>query len=476
MQINTKCLLLLQINLHPIITIGAQIAIGYKGHKIYESNMKPRALVSWKIPLLNYCIPKERDSKSRKCGFTCRAKKAFAKKVAHGGNMIPLTVSAGEARAKSLGLKIGGGGYPFSGDWATKGLYAYNGGSYNGIAFFGTGGTAAQMRSTANLKADQYRPFDINYVNSAEHGMKVQTEDSTTTTTATTATIPAAAATTQAAEAERRMQLQTDYEDTDDATQPFNHHDVEDTDQGGLESDSTGITWFGDASCPDHPQGPMTMSFSMQFLDGNLTNTTQIILTASRNVTVDSDSSINPETEEPYYMYELTNIQQTYQMFSELQPGFNGNMTHWNESDPDAQYAAAVNSTLAPYVIAKTLTISVDENDSTDITVTSKEMFCGSVKLYAKRWNDDNTTFQVFAAGGGEEQVSLIDKLKAYAIYVPILCVIALAVVVVVIVVQKKKAQAVHGAEWAKSKQDLEPIIDQDAAAVDSVDMRTAAL
>ena len=34
-------------------------------------------------------------------------------------------------------IQIGGEGYPFVGNWSTKGLYAYRSGQYNGIAYFG---------------------------------------------------------------------------------------------------------------------------------------------------------------------------------------------------------------------------------------------------------------------------------------------------------------------------------------------------
>jgi hypothetical protein len=42
------------------------------------------------------------------------------------------------------GLELGGGGTEFAGDYGTKGLYTYTLGKYKGMAFFGTGGTAAE--------------------------------------------------------------------------------------------------------------------------------------------------------------------------------------------------------------------------------------------------------------------------------------------------------------------------------------------
>ena len=47
-------------------------------------------------------------------------------------------------KAEAAGLELGGGGYEFDGDYATKGLYYYTSGTYKNMAFFGTGGTMAQ--------------------------------------------------------------------------------------------------------------------------------------------------------------------------------------------------------------------------------------------------------------------------------------------------------------------------------------------
>ena len=64
--------------------------------------------------------------------------------------------SAGER----LGLELGGGGYEFIGDYATKGCYAYNeeSSNYGGKIFYGTGGTEEDMREDPS-KDDQYRPL-----------------------------------------------------------------------------------------------------------------------------------------------------------------------------------------------------------------------------------------------------------------------------------------------------------------------------
>lgn len=61
-------------------------------------------------------------------------------------NNVCMTEEECKKVAESLGLKLGGHGYPFAGNWETKGLYAYKTGKYAGMAFFGTGGTEEQMK------------------------------------------------------------------------------------------------------------------------------------------------------------------------------------------------------------------------------------------------------------------------------------------------------------------------------------------
>jgi hypothetical protein len=56
-----------------------------------------------------------------------------------------LTEEGCRASATELALKLGGGGYAFAGTYATKGCYTYNSGNYQGMAFFGTGGSVADM-------------------------------------------------------------------------------------------------------------------------------------------------------------------------------------------------------------------------------------------------------------------------------------------------------------------------------------------
>ena len=64
-----------------------------------------------------------------------------------------------EEFVRSLGLQVGGAGHPFVGDWGTKGLYAYRSGQYNGMAYFGTGGSERD-RLTMPHESEKYRPWN----------------------------------------------------------------------------------------------------------------------------------------------------------------------------------------------------------------------------------------------------------------------------------------------------------------------------
>jgi hypothetical protein len=65
------------------------------------------------------------------------------------------TQDACAAAAQAKGLILGGSGYAFSGSYQTKGCYSYNGGKYSGMAYFGTGGSPAQMEAAP--AAPKYR-------------------------------------------------------------------------------------------------------------------------------------------------------------------------------------------------------------------------------------------------------------------------------------------------------------------------------
>ena len=59
----------------------------------------------------------------------------------------------------SLGLQKGGSGVDFAGDFGTKGCYAYETGTYAGMAYYGTGGTDEQAK--AQFAAHLYEKYTI---------------------------------------------------------------------------------------------------------------------------------------------------------------------------------------------------------------------------------------------------------------------------------------------------------------------------
>ena len=61
--------------------------------------------------------------------------------------------------ARALGLNVGGAGHPFVGNWQTKGFYAYRSGQYNGIAYFGSGGSEHE-RLAYPSESEKYRPWN----------------------------------------------------------------------------------------------------------------------------------------------------------------------------------------------------------------------------------------------------------------------------------------------------------------------------
>lgn len=82
---------------------------------------------------------------------------------AAGASVNPRVTNEEEARlmATRLGLQLGGAGQDFTGDYETKGFYAYNEGNYTGMAFFGTGGDQFQMEAPVSEPENgQYRPAD----------------------------------------------------------------------------------------------------------------------------------------------------------------------------------------------------------------------------------------------------------------------------------------------------------------------------
>ena len=75
---------------------------------------------------------------------------------------VPYSEQACRDSANSLGLTLGGGGYPFKSHFKIKGCYAYSSGKYAGLVFYGTGGTPDQMKTV--LSGEKYRPTGYNCI------------------------------------------------------------------------------------------------------------------------------------------------------------------------------------------------------------------------------------------------------------------------------------------------------------------------
>lgn len=250
-----------------------------------------------------------------------------------------------------------------------------------------------------------------------------------------------------------------------------NTNQVQVTRPDDISDNSTGTVWFGYRDCgSDATYQTRTISFSMQFLPGNFSDgvnsSTQIVLTLTHNNTVRNSD-----------VYSQTNLQQTYLMNNTIYAGFSGTLQRYADESPDAQYSAADNSTLNPVIMDEQINIRVDNDDATKMWVRANSMFCGTseIELVSQEYNDDNSTFTVFASGEStQSEDSFLEKVKAYAIYLPILLVIIAAIVIVLIVVCRKKQvnNNTQGAAWAKAPHDVEPIM-QDG---NVQDQRVAAL
>jgi len=68
----------------------------------------------------------------------------------------PTTETDAKKLAETAGLRLGGDGFRFANRYRTKGLYSYNTGRFQGIAFFGQGGSDQDMRK--ELDSPKYRP------------------------------------------------------------------------------------------------------------------------------------------------------------------------------------------------------------------------------------------------------------------------------------------------------------------------------
>ena len=74
------------------------------------------------------------------------------------GSCKPYTEDVCRFNVISAGLKLGGGGYKFADNHATKGCYAYKTGSYKGMAFYGLGGSEKDISVGFSRDSSIYRP------------------------------------------------------------------------------------------------------------------------------------------------------------------------------------------------------------------------------------------------------------------------------------------------------------------------------
>jgi len=76
--------------------------------------------------------------------------------VGHDCVCVPYSEEACAAAVDNLDLQKGYGTYDFADIWGTKGCYAYETGSYAGVAFYGGGGSEEEKKE--NLSSPKYRP------------------------------------------------------------------------------------------------------------------------------------------------------------------------------------------------------------------------------------------------------------------------------------------------------------------------------
>ena len=72
------------------------------------------------------------------------------------GECVPYSKEACEDVVERLGLQKGGKGFNFVENFAIKGCYSYESGSYANIAYYGSGGSEQQMAT--QLNSPKYRP------------------------------------------------------------------------------------------------------------------------------------------------------------------------------------------------------------------------------------------------------------------------------------------------------------------------------
>jgi len=82
----------------------------------------------------------------------------------------PYTAEKCRAVAEGLGLRLGGFGHAFEDNYSQKGCYAYRSGRYAGIAFYGSGGSDAEISNARTKRGDTYRPLGWDCSGDAPNG------------------------------------------------------------------------------------------------------------------------------------------------------------------------------------------------------------------------------------------------------------------------------------------------------------------
>ena len=57
---------------------------------------------------------------------------------------------------------IANSGYEFTGDYLTKGCFVYLSGNYEGLSFYGTGGTVEEMQQSLQNPKERPQGYDCN--------------------------------------------------------------------------------------------------------------------------------------------------------------------------------------------------------------------------------------------------------------------------------------------------------------------------
>jgi len=130
-------------------------------HGMYSSvpNFSKKSNNSFKKP---FCFSSSPNKKIFSCSDTPGPAHEDKQRLCYCQACVEYSVEACEAALEKLGYKKGGKGYKFQGNYQDKGCYAYTGGyggvDYSGHGYYGTGGTAAQMKEVPDKTKTMFRP------------------------------------------------------------------------------------------------------------------------------------------------------------------------------------------------------------------------------------------------------------------------------------------------------------------------------